>query len=128
VASLSWPARWRRSEFPGGMPEQPAGTAASATGAASTPRIDREVVSVTVRIPVVRTGDRVCSDRITRIEQSAKPDPGELSGTQMMGGYWVVVVLVVPCVVDEVPDGAAVGPFVLVWVLSVWTPLLSVVC
>src|SRR5580692_6142745 len=42
--------------------------------------------------------------------------------------YWVVVVLLVFSVVDRLPDGITLVPVVEVWLLSVTTPLLFVVC
>jgi hypothetical protein len=40
-----------------------------------------------------------------------KAGQDELLGSQMIGGYWVVVESVVFRVVDTVPDGVTVVPF-----------------
>jgi hypothetical protein len=61
-------------------------------------------------------------------QQNLNVGQTKLLGAQTTGDYWVVVVLVVLWVVATEPDGVTVAPFVVVWVLSVCTPLLSVVC
>jgi hypothetical protein len=73
----------------GGDPAQPTSIPVPTIIATPTAKLKRDVVLVIDSLPGVRAGDRVNSDRTTRINRSADLDVGqqELLGAQMTGGY-----------------------------------------